>query len=1192
MHATVGGLMHWILAQTWVDGTQNQLDALDNFYKDPLRWLPAWRWSRSGGIPVWGEDGFFGGIKDMILGVMHLPVQMSLYVSGVVWEFTVTVVGWAITPKVFEGFSHHVDNIGTACLEIIGLVGVKGATPTALLIGTLLCAIAVSVVLKGLRGGSQEMRRLAVRCLIPLALLVVLSTTSVAEYHRAPNPDDADGAVSAHKIDGKWALIGTRTTSGGDTTGVFASGSTFMSLQWIYEQADSLRNAATSAVAELAGRVGNDRFASIADSSVGCDRYTAALENQFLQSASRHKWQEAPTSMAPVISRLWESAYMDSYATMVVGEHAARRASCHLMEYQSTHPLEIQTVRDATCLEDIKTGIAGCDTGRDYSSPVERQRADLMFHPSSHDDDGLKSLLMIWSLCDTVRPVDTSSNRLPGTTQRSLKSTSANMDKASKGAPEHTKYGDQRIELAYQNSAGQFIAVDPSALFLFNHEEHQHFDAQVCAVYWQGADSGVKTTSKNLEGVTSLVGGTTAQAESITTQVQQALHVMGWHLNHDNTCSNGKSRQNCNATRDRLIRLANAADHRGYELDDVLLFERPGGLDFVDKRCYGAQRDDNKNMLVVCPEDGTALMPRTQKASCTQSGGYAIDVKAPVILHLSPRNPTSGVGDGGIIIEEGGEEARVLCTTSFLAEQTPVVIGADPGQRAGAFRQTGPVTADQFTTPEGTSRAGGAAIGFNNAWLIERADIDTEDYVDSINRLRTQVQSVVEGATTINSGSTAEELIDDYTSPQVKAVANTVETINGTSWVYRIVYAIAVFLTALFYAWSLIGLALGTLAAQFIAGIIIAMLPLLLFAMAIPIRATEELPKKVAKVAFMTLLANVIFMGVLMLLIMTIWLMSTVVDTLQGTGLVRTLLHSLVPLGALVFVNMLTKQFGMQITSIKGALVTGAGVSTAAGTAAFAAAQKPVRYARRYSRRHGIRPGRSALGAVGAGMAGLAAGGSDGGGSDGGGALNMMRAGPKPAAGNGGGLAGKALGDAGDAAGLGGLAGGSGAKAAAGGGRPSARDWLSYGRHKAMSPFRAANRWKAETAVPAIRRHRRKLQLGAVAGAAALTPLTLPAAIGAGAVAKAATMMMRPRMRAAEAWQTKGQMQASKYAHLEATSGTRVRRTEHYLKHGSMPDEQAQAQQEQAQAQAPPSGFAGLPEGLDDPDSRRDYGYL
>ena len=204
------------------------------------------------------------------------------------------------------------------------------------------------------------------------------------------------------------------------------------------------------------------------------------------------------------------------------------------------------------------------------------------------------------------------------------------------------------------------------------------------------------------------------------------------------------------------------------------------------------------------------------------------------------------------------------------------------------------------------------AWGLWAKWVTDRANIEPHDSADSRR----------------HSLGVAAPTAPDAQDRGIQK--DTVDSINGSSWSGRLMYSAVTVFTAALYGFSLAGMGLGTLIAQFLVGGIVAVMPLLLVLMALPVKAAQQLPRKVFKLLIASLFAHLIFLFILSLVIMCIGILNQVLVGMTGSHFVRSMLFAIVPLIALFAVNAITKQFNLRIISPKGAALATAGIALTA----------------------------------------------------------------------------------------------------------------------------------------------------------------------------------------------------------------------------------------------------------------------
>ncbi|MYA40517.1 MAG: hypothetical protein F4Z31_01810 [Gemmatimonadetes bacterium] len=201
------------------------------------------------------------------------------------------------------------------------------------------------------------------------------------------------------------------------------------------------------------------------------------------------------------------------------------------------------------------------------------------------------------------------------------------------------------------------------------------------------------------------------------------------------------------------------------------------------------------------------------------------------------------------------------------------------------------------------------AWGLWAKWVTDRANIEPDDGADS----RRHALGMPGDAAPASGDRNIQK--------------DTVDSINGSSWSGRLMYAVVTVLTAALYGFSLVGMGLGTLIAQFLVGGIVAIMPLLLVLMALPVKGAQGMPRKVFKLLLTALFAHLLFLVILSLVIMCIGVLNQVLGGVTGTGFVRSMLFAIVPLISLFAVGAITKQFGLKITNPKGAILAASGIA-------------------------------------------------------------------------------------------------------------------------------------------------------------------------------------------------------------------------------------------------------------------------
>ena len=205
--------------------------------------------------------------------------------------------------------------------------------------------------------------------------------------------------------------------------------------------------------------------------------------------------------------------------------------------------------------------------------------------------------------------------------------------------------------------------------------------------------------------------------------------------------------------------------------------------------------------------------------------------------------------------------------------------------------------------------------GVRASWVQDRADITVGDLNRSLETRRGQTMNAYEPS-----------------AEDVKRVREIVNAIQGENIMKRILFAVVAVLTAIVFLYSLGGLTLGVLVAQFVLALILMMLPVLVFAAAFPHAGARKLQKKLIRVWIFASLSYAIFfvtLAVLMLLITLIHSIAVAALPTSEGGLLDILLTPFTVLLAVKLLKSVAKTFGGDITSFKGAMEFTSGMAAA-----------------------------------------------------------------------------------------------------------------------------------------------------------------------------------------------------------------------------------------------------------------------
>ena len=217
--------------------------------------------------------------------------------------------------------------------------------------------------------------------------------------------------------------------------------------------------------------------------------------------------------------------------------------------------------------------------------------------------------------------------------------------------------------------------------------------------------------------------------------------------------------------------------------------------------------------------------------------------------------------------------------------------------------------------------------GLNSQYLQDRAKIGCTDAEVSAEKVSENM-----GAKYKDDGGVEHDLDwRDATSPeQAFAAASDICTFAGGRIVDRYLYGLIVLGTAFSFAFSLLGLTLGTVLAQILMAMVFMFLPVVLLLSAVPSRATRALLPRVVKLAFFAAMANAVFLLALTSLVLVIDILTNaVVASTEPGSLIRVFFLAVAPIVAKKILGKASKKLGLDITSIKGSLRTTSGLAAA-----------------------------------------------------------------------------------------------------------------------------------------------------------------------------------------------------------------------------------------------------------------------
>lgn len=196
------------------------------------------------------------------------------------------------------------------------------------------------------------------------------------------------------------------------------------------------------------------------------------------------------------------------------------------------------------------------------------------------------------------------------------------------------------------------------------------------------------------------------------------------------------------------------------------------------------------------------------------------------------------------------------------------------------------------------------------------------------------------------------------TDASAKGAAGIFEAIHGRGAAANLILAIMAVIVAWAYLWTLSGLALGSALSIVILALLIATLPLTLLISALPFEAARSLPRRLLKLGVGAALSYTVFTVVITMILVVIDVLMDIVRaaSVDSSELLYSVILGGVPLIAIKAVGAVSKQFGIDITKMKGAFQLTSGM-------AFAAMKPPGKDGRHYIDR-GTRIAGAAAGGV------------------------------------------------------------------------------------------------------------------------------------------------------------------------------------------------------------------------------------
>lgn len=1113
---------------------------------DPFHWLPAWRWADV--VELWtgtrDGDGFLSNLwwlaTDPFGGALHAMTEWVtdglFWVSSLIWGLTLAALKLALDDSVdyarqfmleMEQIAWHLVNLifaGTG-FSLFGAVAAIG--------------VFAGVVVLWRKGTRAGVRSLA-RTLIPLSVLVYM----VGQM--------SQDAAATQKYKDSFRFGGAGLPEPEPSIGT---------PRWMFDTATWLSGVISSDLV--------DAFAPLSRRPdpllTYCDTYTASLEDIFrvayLEGSPDPARDSVRASLPILVSRLWQQTGYVSWAAAQFGSYeAAVKGGCLASEANAGHvkAAETQAVWDATCLYDSqdraadprRASLYGCTGGRVYGQQAW-DSAQGRFKSNPNDLDSERTRLILSLACEFTdhRLAISVGSGVPSTydigNRMSLDNEQAGSLLWGSGDRRQWVWVDRRwVGVAGDKDGSHPITADECSYWISGSEQAGELGFQVESpkAFHSPAEQTIMQMTEerksddycdtvsphpvddNLVIHYSPRSGIGYTAPAPTREFVEWCRVKpSYELVRD---SQGN----------RYVMVA-IYEERDKEPAGSMVFDffdwgddprGPGGAseNYIGNVVYLKRKvddatsveDDEYYRVSAIPVDisddcSYILNPRVGAITLLEAGqrGYVQDDELAA-FYLPYENTEM---DGCLSFFAGNLDQTDTGETPlkyrFVLQPTPEAEAY--GENIKRSRESlslatyvkSRLIADVYQNEHGVSKncSDGGPSCLQNA-----ADVTPQD-----------IQSHARRMLALFAAADQNDLDNVLPSgDEINDVVETVHDIHGASKFDRLFKALFAVLTAFVYMLALIGLGLGLILSQLILVLVFTCLPLLLLVFAVPTESARRLPKKVLKVTVGAFMGTAVFALFLTLIVLVAYILFTVVDNLdidRRNDYVHLVILMGIPFAAIKLVGLLGKQFGMDITSLKGAVGATAGLAYANMSTPDPAAiygrqratmQRGVNRYRRLDRLGDGLGARSAGGTLGAAASGLGLGAAGVAASGGlGGAAARGGFGSSGGGGSVGGFGSSAGGFGGSGGGGGGSGGGVLGKA----GSSAMRGFNSVAREPGKDRHVAA-RSRVARVFQGVRRHKKKLIAGAILAGGVPASLALPAIVGAKAAGIAARPFTRP----------------------------------------------------------------------------------
>lgn len=934
---------------TFVDASGRFQPLCENFH-DPFHWLPAWRWADV--VDLWaGINDGDGNILERVFWLARNPLSNAIqavfnwitdalfWLSSLLWNITLAFVRIALDQSVdyARSFMDEMEEISAHLVgAIFSDVGVSlfGAVTA---IGAF-----VGLYIAWRRGTRAGVRSLA-RTLIPLGALVFMVSQMSAHAQESVNKGAKGIAVPPR--------VGTP--------------------KWLFEESRDLADLFASDLVKA--------FDPISQKPVPqrtyCDTYTTALEDMFtaayIEGSNNPERDRTRATLPIMVSRLWQQTGQLAWGAAQFGSsNAAQKGGCLASEANAEHikAIETQAVWDLTCYYadpgSSKVVLYGCDNNRIYNQQAW-DIAQGRFKANPSDVDAERTRLILSLACEF-----SNHNNVRGANEGISSPYKSGANEIRLPSP----FGSDNDLLLWSDGKRwvwvdrQWVGVAGNAGTGFNN----YISANECSQWISGAKAGEVPPISDSPG--SVFTDPTSNGQNMADQQKGAP--LCERMLPSPVDENGK-RVPIFPSPHEVVQTGNIAVPASMMKSGAcrvtggsssFVVDGEGESYLLVARLLGAADGGippREHQIVLDGDDGAEVQKYiTNKTDVIQQvngvgiGLYRVDAihvpaakthphcvntQRQVRGSLPALSYVALVGNNYEIPNTVGGIVVAYHLADDMSSDCGIAIGGRFGQTTGA--STSKITEKDFALQIGDGLNGVNAgdnppnqfianVFGNTKGVSYNCDDNTPDCLQNSADV---TPSDIQGhpGRMIQAFVEADPNIRDRYLPsgeEVNKVVKTVHDIHGASKFGRLFKGVFALLTAVVYMITLIGLSMGLVLAQLILALVFTCLPFLLLVFAIPTESARHFPKKILKVTLGALLGTAVFSLLLSLLILVVYTLSTVVEAIDISSrndYVHLVVLMAIPLAAIKLLGMGSKQFGLDISSLRGSVAATAGLAYA-----------------------------------------------------------------------------------------------------------------------------------------------------------------------------------------------------------------------------------------------------------------------